>query len=174
MQSMYSIPLKGLKEGNHLYDFKIDSNFFASFEKSEIHEAELKAVASLYKSSSHMELEIKITGSVILVCDRCLDPYNQEISTEDRILIKFGEQWEEVNDEVIIVPFGESEFKLDQLIYEFVHLGLPLKKMHPNDEHGKSTCNPDMLKKLEKHLSHGEGNGDPRWRELEQLKNINN
>ncbi len=174
MQSMYSIPLKGLKEGNHLYDFKIDSNFFASFEKSEIHEAELMAVASLYKSSSHMELVIKITGSVILVCDRCLDPYTQEISTEDRILIKFGEQWEEVNDEVIIVPFEESEFKLDQLIYEFVHLGLPLKKMHPDDDHGNSTCNPDMLKKLEKHLSHGEGNGDPRWRELEQLKNINN
>ena len=174
MQSIYSIPLKGLKEGNHLYDFKIDSNFFASFEKSEIHEAELKAVVSLYKSSSHTELEIKITGSVILVCDRCLDPYTQEIDTVDRILIKFGEQWEEVNDEVIILPYGESEFILDQLIYEFTHLGLPLKKMHPDDEHGRSTCNPDMLKKLKKHLAQGKGNDDPRWRELEQLKNINN
>ena len=174
MQGIYSIPLTGLKEGNHLYDFKIDSKFFASFEKSEIHEAELEAVISLIKRSSHMEVRIKITGTVILICDRCLELYTQELSTEDRILIKFGEQWEEVDDEIIMIPFGESEFKLDQLIYEFAHLGLPLKKMHPDDEHGNSTCNPEMLRKLEQHLVHGEGKGDPRWKELEKLRNINN
>ena len=105
----------GLKEGNHLYDFKIDSKFFASFEKSEIHEAELEAVISLIKRSSHMEVRIKITGTVILICDRCLDLYTQEFSTEDRILIKFGEQWEEVDDEIIMIPFGESEFKFMNL-----------------------------------------------------------
>ncbi|MBN1387136.1 MAG: DUF177 domain-containing protein [Bacteroidales bacterium] len=174
MQSIFSIPLKGLKEGNHLYDFKIDSNFFASFEKSEIHEAELKAVVSLNKSPSHIELRIEITGTVILICDRCLDPYTQGISTDNRILVKFGEKWEEVDDEVIIIPFGESEFELDQLIYEFAHLGLPLKKMHPDDEFGNSTCNPDMLSKLKQHLVNRSGNVDPRWKELEQLRNINN
>jgi uncharacterized protein len=174
MQSIYSIPLKGLKEGNHLYDFKIDSNFFASFEKSEIHEAELKADISLNKSSSHIELRIKITGTVLLVCDRCLDPYTQELNTENRILIKYGEKWEEVDDEVITIPFGENEFKLDQLIYEFAHLGLPLKKIHPDDENGNSTCNPEMLGKLKQHLVDGDGSIDPRWKELEQLKKNNN
>lgn len=174
MQGIYSIPLTGLKEGNHLYDFKIDSNFFASFEKSEIHEAELDVICNLIKCSSHMEITIKITGTVSLICDRCLDLYIQEFSTDNTILVKHGEQWEGVDDEVIMIPCGESEFKLDQLIYEFAHLGLPLKKMHPDDEYGNSTCNPAMLKKLEQHLT-GEGRiSDPRWAELEKLKNINN
>ncbi|MEA1886450.1 MAG: DUF177 domain-containing protein [Bacteroidota bacterium] len=174
MTGLYKIPLTGLKEGNHLYDFKIDRNFFSHFEKSEIQEAELQAAVSLEKRSAHIEIGIKLSGTVRLMCDRCLDMYTQDLNTDDGVLIKFGEQWEEVNDEVIIIPYGENEFVLDQLFYEFAHLGLPLKKMHPDDEYGNSTCNPKMLKKLEEHLVRGNKDLDPRWTELEKLKNTNN
>ncbi|HCC71384.1 MAG TPA: hypothetical protein DEQ09_09585 [Bacteroidales bacterium] len=175
MKGIYSIPLKGLKEGNHLYDFEIDSTFFATFERSEIHEAELKAEVKLVKRSAHMEIKVEITGRVTLVCDRCLDLYTQEIHTSDSMLVKFGEQWEEVDDQVIMIAHGETEFILDQLLYEFAHLGLPLKKMHPDDENGNSTCNPEMLEKLNQHLVQREDNDvDPRWKELEKLRNINN
>lgn len=175
MRGIYSLPLKGLKEGNHLYDFEIDSKFFASFEKSEIHEAGLKAVVSLVKRSAHLEINIEITGTVRLVCDRCLDLYDQPLDTGGRILVKYGDHWEEVDDEVIMVPYDENEFVLDQLFYEFSHLGLPLKKMHPDDEQGNSTCNPEMLMKLDQHLIDDKVKGiDPRWKELEKLGNINN
>ncbi|MDT8400598.1 MAG: DUF177 domain-containing protein [Bacteroidales bacterium] len=175
MRGFYSIPLRGLKEGSHLYDFKIDSNFFAAFEKSEIHEAALEAVVHLLKRSSHLELKIVISGRVSLACDRCLDLYTQEISTDARILVKFGDHWEEVDDEIVIMPHGENEFMLDQLFYEFAHLGLPLKKMHPDDENGKSTCNPEMLERLNQHLVREPGkNNEPYREEFEKLKNINN
>jgi len=175
MRGIYSIPLKGLKEGNHLYDFEIDSKFFASFEKSEIHEAGLKAKVSLFKRSAHMEVNIVITGSVRLVCDRCLDLYDQDLNTGNHVLVRFGDQWDEVDDEVITVSHDESELVLDQLFYEFSHLGLPLKKIHPDDKNGNSSCNPEMLRKLEQHLVKGRAEKvDPRWKELEKLGNINN
>ncbi len=174
MQSICSIPLTGLKEGSHLYDFKIDSGFFASFDKSEIHEAGLLVEVNLVKRSAHMEVTVKITGTVSLICDRCLDLYTQELQTSGRILVKNGNQWQEVDDEVIMIPFDESELNLDQLVYEFAHLGLPLKKMHPDDENGVSTCNPGMLSKLEKHLVRKQGGNDPRWDELKKLRNIIN
>ncbi|MFO7853555.1 MAG: YceD family protein [Bacteroidota bacterium] len=174
MTGFYRIPLTGLKEGNHLYYFKIGGDFFSHFEKSEIHESELEAVVSLFKRPAHMEIGIKISGTVRLTCDRCLDLYTQDLNTDDSVLLKFGEQWEEVDDEVIIIPYDENEFVLDQLFYEFAHLGLPLKKVHPDDEYGNSTCNPEMLEKLEEHLVHGDEDHDPRWAELEKLKNTNN
>jgi len=175
MRGLYSIALRGLKEGSHLYDFKIDSDFFASFEKSEIHEASLEVVVNLVKRSSHLEMKIVISGTVSLTCDRCLELYAQEIITEDKVLIKFGDQWEEADDEVIVMPDGENEIILDQLFYEFAHLGLPLKKIHPDDKNGKSSCNPEMLAKLSQHMVRKEERNNDLYREeLEKLRNINN
>ncbi|MDZ7739242.1 MAG: DUF177 domain-containing protein [Bacteroidales bacterium] len=174
MRGFYSIPLTGLKEGSHSFDFKIGSDFFNSYEESLIQEATLQADIDLVRRSAHMEMLIKLNGTVELICDRCLELYTQEMHTEDRILIKFGEQWEEVDDEVIMVPFGENDFQLDHLFYEFAHLGLPLKKVHPDDENGDSTCDPDMLERLDQHIINEDEKIDPRWKELEKLKNNNN
>jgi len=170
MAGLHRIPLTGLKEGSHLYEFKIDGGFFELFDESLIKDADLKAVVELIKRSAHMELNIKIKGRVSLPCDRCLDLYEQEIETDDRVLIKFGDQWEEVDDEVIMIPYGENELELDQLFYEFTHLGLPLKKVHADDDKGNSTCNPEMLEKLNKHIVRDEKKTDPRWNELKKLK----
>jgi len=175
MRGLHRIALRGLKEGSHLFDFKIDSKFFDLFEKSVIHEAALTATARVIKHSSYIEMKIVIDGTVSLTCDRCLELYSQQISTDDSIIIKFGDHWEEVDDEVIIMPGGENEFVLDQLIYEFAHLGLPLKKVHPDDENGKSTCDPEMLKRLNQHmLKESKGQNGPYVEEFAKLKNINN
>lgn len=175
MRGLHRIALRGLKEGSHLFDFKIDSKFFASFEKSEIHEAELTATVSVLRHSSHIEMKIVIEGCVSLTCDRCLELYSQPISTDDSIIIKFGDHWEEVDDEVIVIPQGENEFVLDQLFYEFAHLGLPLKKVHPDDENGRSTCNPEMLDKLKQYMvKDSKSRNEPYVEEFAKLKNINN
>jgi uncharacterized metal-binding protein YceD (DUF177 family) len=175
MRGLHRIALRGLKEGSHLFDFKIDSKFFDLFEKSVIHEAALTATVRVIKHSSYIEMKIVIDGTVSLTCDRCLELYSQELSTDDSLIIKFGDQWEEVDDEVIIMPRGENEFVLDQLIYEFAHLGLPLKKVHPDDENGKSTCDPEMLERLNQLMvKESKSKNGPYVEEFAKLKNINN
>ncbi len=166
----YSIPLTGLKEASHEYEFEIGGEFFEDFEKSEIEAGKLKAVVTLVKRSAHMELNMRIEGYVKLTCNRCLEEYKQEVETSGNMLIKFGEQWEEVDDEVVMIPFGEDKLDIRQFIYEFIHLGLPLGRYHPDDEYGNSTCDPGMLEKLEQHKSEQEDIIDPRWGDLSKLK----
>lgn len=174
----YSIPLTGLKEGSHIYEFEIDKDFFDLFEGSEITKGELVAYATLVKRSAHMELVLKVTGLAEVVCDRCLEPYLQRVDTEGRLLVKFGEQFEEIDDEVFIIPAGESRLDLAQLIYEYAHLGLPLQRLHPDDEEGYSGCDPDMLDRIGGYTEEWEEendntkpeNIDPRWKDLGKLK----
>jgi uncharacterized metal-binding protein YceD (DUF177 family) len=42
--------------------------------------------------------------------------------------------------------------------------------MHPEDEEGKSNCDPEMLKTLSQHFAEDE-ESDPRWDELKKLMN---
>ena len=117
-----------------------------------------------------MELNRRIEGFVKQTCNRCLEEYSQKVETNNDLLIKFGEQWEDVNDEVVMIPFGENMLDISQFIYEFVHLGLPLGRYHPDDETGNSTCNPEMLEKLEQHNAEQDNIIDPRWNDLGKLK----
>ena len=171
---LYSVPLTGLKEGCHVYEFDVDNEFFSSFSKSEIQEGDLKVRVNLLKRSLHFEADISIEGEVSVICDRCLEIYRQELSYTDHMLIKFGDHWEEVDDEVLMIPHGSNEFDIAQLIYEFAHLGLPIQRFHPLNKDGSSGCNPDMLSKIEDHQAEETERIDPRWSELQKLKdNIN-
>ena len=65
------------------------------------------------------------------------------------------------------------ELDLQQHLYEFIHLALPIKRVHPGDKNGKSTCDPVMLKKLEELIVEEEKEERPRWDELKKLMNDN-
>ena len=56
-------------------------------------------------------------------------------------------------------------------IYETICLALPHRIVHPDDENGNSTCNPEVLKKLES-MSQTEKPQeiDERWAALKDLK----
>lgn len=172
----YSIPLSGLKDGGHLYDFKIDDKFFDQFEESEIKRAELVARVNLTKRPGHLELKVELRGSVKIRCDRCLGDFDYDVNSLNVLYIKYGDRYEEVDDQVIIIPAGVSQFDLTQFIYEFAHLAIPLKRTHPDDKNGFSGCNREMLDKLANHTAgqpaeqKEEENNDPRWEKLNKLK----
>ena len=167
---IYTIPVTGLKEGRHLYEFEVESNFFEREEESEIKECDIRVEVILIKRSAHMELTLHVEGSVKVECDRCLEEYWQEIDNESMLLMKFGDHYEELDDEVMIIPSGESMVDLDQLIYEFAHLALPVQRLHPENEEGESECDPVMLAKLGNHITDRDDEIDPRWSELGKLK----
>lgn len=170
MSGFYDIPLSGLKEGSHIYDFDVDGDFFESYDKSEIRECDIRIRTILVKRSVHMELTITVEGKVMIICDRCLEDYWQEIESKNTLLIKYGDQWGEVDDEVVMIPYGENSFDLSQFIYEFTHLALPIQRVHPDNKNGESSCDPLMIERLREHLPEQDDNIDPRWKELGKLK----
>jgi uncharacterized metal-binding protein YceD (DUF177 family) len=173
MSGLYALPISGLKEGRHYYDFEINKEFFEQFEESEVKEGNLKAVIEADKRSTHIDLVIRIRGDVRISCDRCLGVFSQTIDCENRLLIKFGKVHDESDPDIITMPADENELDLRQYFYEYIVLALPIQRVHPNDKNGKSTCNPEMLKKLKEHLVNEENGTDPRWDELKKLVNNN-
>jgi len=173
MSRSYTIMLSGLKEGHNSIDFEIGKEFFEQFEESEVKEGSLVANIELDKRSSHLDLVMRISGSVRLCCDRCLEMLSQPVLCENRLLIKFGKSLEDTDPDILSVPSEENELDIKQHLYEYIYLAIPIKRVHPDDENGISTCDPVMLKKLKEHLVEKDNNIDPRWEELKKLMNDN-
>ncbi len=173
MSGTYSIPLSGLKEGRHAIDFEIGNEFFERFEESEIKEGSLIAYIELDKRSTHIDLAIRLSGSVRICCDRCLEMFSYPVNCENRLLVKYSRIIEEIDPDVLTIPMDESELDLQQHLYEYIHLALPIRRVHPDDRNGNSTCDPEMLKKLDELIIERDNENDPRWDDLKKLMNNN-
>jgi len=173
MSGLFIIPISGLKEGLHTFNFEAGSEFFEGFEESEVKEGNLSVNIEFDRRSSHFDLTVKITGTVKLCCDRCLGMFDYPVVSESRLLVKLGKVRDEADPDIITISAGENELDLNQYIYEYVHLSLPIRRIHPPDQKGNSTCDPVMLNKLQEHLIEEEKGTDPRWDELKKLINDN-
>tara|TARA_R110000796_G_scaffold183498_2_gene299977 strand:- start:44764 stop:45300 length:537 start_codon:yes stop_codon:yes gene_type:complete len=168
----FVIPFSGLKQGKHEFDFKIDNTFFESFEYNEFNSAEINLSVLLNKSSTMLELEMISNGTVNVYCDVTNEPYDQPISANLNLVVKFGEEFNDDNDEILILPHGEFQVDISQYVYEMLVLAVPLKKVHPGVLDG--TLKSEALKKLEelhpKEVKENKGKEtDPRWDTLKKL-----
>jgi len=161
----FVIPFLGLKEGVHDYAFDIDAEFFESFEYSEIEQGKVHVDLSLDRQERMLLFNFTFSGSVQLPCDRCLAMMDLPVEGENRLIVKFGPEWEEVSDEILIIPEKESQIDISSFIYEYIILLLPYTRVHPEDE---ALCDTQMLEKLGRHSTEGT---DPRWEALKDLKN---
>ena len=163
----YTIPYKGLKDGSHEFEFTADKEFFEHFHFENDFQGSISVKATLLKKTLVMTLDLEIAGEINVICDRCLDRFMYPVKGASTLFIKFGETYEELDDDVVVVPEKESEIKIAQYIYELILLSFPINFIHPDDEDGYSTCNEEMMQRLDEHSEKEEI--DPRWSELKKL-----
>jgi len=118
-----------------------------------------------------MLLDFTMEGHIIVECDRCLEDLELPIDSYDELIVKFGDSEETETEEVIVVSPKEYELDVSQYIYEYISLQLPMRNVHDEEENGQ-TCDPEILKALEKLQPQQEETPpeDPRW---DGLKGIN-
>jgi len=172
--SKYEIAFKGLKEGIHRFEYELDVKFFEQFESSEVKKGSLKAEVILTKQSTLMIFEFSVKGTAELLCDRCLDNYNQKVSNKSKLYIKFGSEGEVLSEDVIVISQDDYQINVAQYIYELIILGLPIKHIHPVNKNGQSACDPEMITKLNEYLVieteiEQQEPVDERWNELKKL-----
>ena len=160
----FAIPFVGLKEGIHEFTFEIDGKFFESFEYSEINDGRVNAYITLDRKERMLIFDFVLNGHVVIPCDRCLEDLDYPVKVDERLIVKFGQEFREETEEILIIPEKESHIDISSYIYEYVMLSLPLKKVHPEDE---NACNPEIIAKLDQH---GSPEIDPRWEALKNLK----
>jgi len=167
----FIIQFVGLKEGEHCFDYKIDNEFFEYFEYEEFNEVNVDVNIILVKKSTLLELNFKAIGTVNVFCDLTNEPYNQEIENEFDLVVNFGEEFNNENEEILILPHGEYEINMAQYIYELIALSMPSRRLHPGIKDG--TLKSEILDKLEELSPNGiEQNKediDPRWNTLKKL-----
>ncbi|SMC40321.1 YceD family protein [Cellulophaga tyrosinoxydans] len=168
----FVIPFSGLKQGKHEFDFEIDNTFFESFEYNEFNGAAINLLVLLNKSSTMLELEMTANGTVNVYCDVTNEPYDQAIEANLDLVVKFGDEFNDDNDEILILPHGEFQVNISQYVYEMLVLAVPLKKVHPGVLDG--TLESEALAKLDElHPKEVKENKnketDPRWDSLKKL-----
>ncbi len=170
-QKEFNIPFSGLKQGKHNFNFEIDNTFFDSFEYDDFNDAKLNLDVLLNKTSVMMELDFEITGTVNVDCDITSEAYDQEISSELRLVVKFGDEYNDEDDEILVLPHGEHQVNVAQFVYEMAVLAVPQKRIHPGIEDG--TLKSELLDKLNelqpKEKKDNKEESDPRWDELKKL-----
>lgn len=139
----YKIAYKGLSEGVHDFTFEVDGALFEAFENSEILGADCRATVQLQRGASQLIADVQIEGEVVVACDRCLEDCALPIDYEGQLVVKFSDEEQEYDGEVLWLFPGEPELDLAQYIYESVILSLPYQRVHAEGE-----CNPEMLERF--------------------------
>lgn len=170
----YDVSFSGLKNGKHEFKFEIDKTFFQLFDtEQEFTNPRIDVEVLLDKHTTFLEFEIKIKGLVELVCDITNEDFDYPIENEIKILVNFGEEYDDSNEDVITIPTGEHAFNVAHLIYENVMLSIPMKKISPNvsDEDIKilDQFSPKSIEETEEE----EHESDPRWDALRKLRDNN-
>ncbi|MFA7116646.1 MAG: DUF177 domain-containing protein [Bacteroidales bacterium] len=144
---MELIDIRGLKPGEHIFDYQLDNEFFKSYDNNFVDDAKVMVRAVLTKESIWMKLDLGIKGVVTVPCDRCLAPLDLPIDLNFSFTIKTsiysGKEMAEVADDVILINETDTELDLNQLVYDYICLSLPLKKVHLDGE-----CDPIMMEKI--------------------------
>ena len=171
--SEYLIPFIGLKLGKHQFEYQINNTFFENFDFDEFENSAVKVNVVLEKKSTLMELTLKHKGTVNVPCDLTGEFFDLPVKGKLNVVVQFGEQFNNDNEELLILPHGEHQLDIKQYIYELIVLSIPLKKTHPGIKDGTlKTPALDKLKELS--LNHQkqkieQEEIDPRWDKLKQL-----
>lgn len=169
----YTIPFVGLKQGLHEFEYEIGNAFFEHFEYDEFNSSNVKVVLGFTKKTTMLELQFTASGTVNVFCDLTNEPFDLPIQNELFLVVKFGEEYNDENEELLILPHGEYEVNVQQYIYELIVLALPQKRIHPGVEDG--TLESDILERLEelspkeRTLENDSEDTDPRWDKLKNL-----
>lgn len=169
----FTIPFVGLKVGKHHFEYNIDNKFFEYFEYEDFNTTNLKVDVALEKKATFLELHFKVSGTVNVNCDVTNEPFDQELNNEFDLVVKFGEEYNDENIDILIIPHGEYEISIQQYVYELIVLAMPSKRIHPGVEDG--TLDSDILEKLEelspkeKDIKEDQEETDPRWNILKKL-----
>ena len=167
--SKYKIEFAGLKIGDHQFKFNADNKFFDKFNFSDFNDINVNIDIKLTKKSTLLELTFILRGSVNINCDLSNESFNLPITNEANVVVKFGQEYNDEDDEILILPHGEHKLYVDQYIFELIVLSLPSKRIHPGVLDG--SIKSEILDILEDLKPKENSNFvDPRW---EQLKSLN-
>ena len=167
----FNIHFVGFKEGSHSFNYEIDNTFFEHFNYDDFLSAAIKIDLNFTKKSTHFELIFNANGLVNIPCDTTNEPFDLAVNPTIDMVVKFGPEFNDDNEDLIVIPYEAHKINISQYIYEMIVLSIPQKRVHPKILDG--TMESAALLKLEELVIKKEQNvsteTDPRWDKLKNL-----
>ena len=122
-----------------------------------------------------MELNFKHKGTIHVSCDLTNEMFDMPIKGQMKLVVQFGEEFNNDNDELLVLPHGEHQIDISQYIYEMIVLSIQLRRVHPGIKDGSlksevlDKLNELKVKEKKTDKIQKEENIDPRWDKLKQL-----
>jgi len=180
--SKYNIDIYGLEDKQYAYEMESGDAFFQELDQDLIESGHFRTDIVLNKSATMIQLNFHTIGSVTLTCDRSLEPFEEAIDLNDRIILKFGDHNEELTEEIEIISRNTNRINVARYIFDFIALSLPVKKIHPDLRDEEDEIDPfdeqegilvysseDVAEEAEEETE----KIDPRWEALKKLKGEN-
>ncbi len=170
------IAFVGLKPGIHEFTFKVEDLFFAEAATRDFANCTATVKLQLDKKSSFMLLKFEVGGKADVACDRCGNQLTKDLWDEFNMLVKMVDNPEEMNQQeenpdVFYISKTESHLYLNDWIYEFVSLSVPVQKLCSEEELGGPKCNKEVLEKLKDMEANDDANNaNAIWKGLEKFK----
>jgi len=166
-QDQYILPLKSIKEGTKILEFELGKDFFKSFDNELIGECSIHQKIIVEKRSEFLLL-FSHHGYMKANCDRCLELIKIPLSAEQRFVLKFVEDEQEDEEEIIYLSQDQDRYDLAPLINEVITLSVPMVKVYDCQNDESAPCNREVLK----YLHHGEPSKveSQIWDQLKKLK----
>jgi uncharacterized protein len=172
--SQYDLNIAKLADKTHHFAFELDRAFFEQFDQELIPDGKIHADVTLIKTDRLMTLDFDLQGTVRQICDRSLDEYDQEVDAQEQLLVRYGDQNLELDDNVLQITPDTQTLPIAQHLFDYIGLALPMKKLHPRFQNEPDE-NPDADAKLifttrqEGDDDDDSDDTDPRWNALRNL-----
>ena len=163
----YKVHLAALPDGKHEQDFECGTEFFKNMENPDviapdIISSDVKVHLDLVKKNDVYDCVFTCKGMLKVPCDRCLDPIDHEVDTIYHIIVKYGEDYNDETDDLLVIPYSDNYLNVAYMLYDTIILTIPLRRVHPM---GK--CNRAMLAALHKHRNSGDAEVDEAMDEVD-------
>ena len=142
--------MNGWAAGEREFRWQAETEFFQKFGNEEILDAAVGIEAKAVKSGHYIGVDLDITGTVTVACDRCLEDLILPVEAHPAFSVKFGTEAPEGEDEIregsreiLCLDASDADLDLSQVIYDYVCLALPMQRVHAEGE-----CNPDTVRFL--------------------------
>jgi len=176
----FDIDIYKLANKQHSFQYHIGKSFFEHFENSPLERADLNVEVTLDKQDNLITALYDIQGTVELECDRSLEKFDHPVAIRERIIYQYGEEEQELDDDIVIITNNTQSINVAQYLYEFVNLSVPMRKLHPKyaeEENplvdGEIIFSSSSDPQAEAREEEKDEPVDPRWNALKNLKNSN-
>lgn len=195
--STYSIPLRGAQQATEQYTLVLNDEFFKEMESSDVLGGNVKVLVTVTRKGEANYFRFDCQGEIMIPCDRCLEPMKHEVDSDYELTVKFGDEYNDETDGLLIVPESDNDLNVASIVYDTVALTIPISHVHAEGE-----CDEATWEALQAHTTHSvddeatygryadeseadiegdaanndeinESNIDPRWAELLKIKDNN-